>query len=121
MPGMLYQYLSDDHDRLEGLLQRAAAKPDVINMKPYGEFRKGLLRHIAIEEKTVLPIAQLQSGRQVAIAERLHLDHCALVALLVPSPTPSIVLTIQSILQVHNVHEEQEDGLYQLFEQLSGT
>jgi len=117
MPGVLSQYLSDDHDRLDGLLERAVAKPGVINMEPYADFRKGLLRHIAMEEKIVLPvIAQLQGGRQAAIAERLRLDHGAIVALLVPPPTPSIVLTIRSILEVHNALEEQEGGLYKLFD-----
>jgi hypothetical protein len=119
---MLYQYLSDDHDRLDSLLQRAVAKPGVIDMEPYGDFRKGLLRHIAMEEKIVLPaIAQLQGGRQAAITERLRLDHGAIVALLVPPPSASIVATIRSILQVHNALEEQEGGLYQLFEQLVGS
>jgi hypothetical protein len=122
MPGVLYQYLADDHERLDHLLQRAVATVGVIDMEPYAEFRKGLLRHIAIEEKIVLPaIAQFQDGRQAAVAGRLRLDHGALVALLVPPPSPSIVLTIQSILQVHNTLEEQEGGLYQLLEQLAGT
>lgn len=121
MPGSLYQYLSNDHDRLDGLLQRAAAKPVVIDMEPYAEFRKGLLRHIAIEEKIVLPaIARLQGGRQAAIAERLRLDHGAIVALLVPPPNTSLVLTLRSILLVHNELEEKEGGLYQLFENLAG-
>jgi hypothetical protein len=35
MPGMLYQYLSYDHVRLEDLPQRAVAKQGVINMEPY--------------------------------------------------------------------------------------
>jgi hypothetical protein len=122
MPGVLYQYLAGDHDRLDGLLQRAVATPGVIDREPYSEFRKGLLRHIALEEKIVLPaIARLQHGRQPATAERLRLDHGALVALLVPPPSPSIVLTIRSILQVHNALEEQEGGLYLLFEQLAGA
>ncbi len=121
MPGSLYQYLSNDHDRLDGLLQRVAAKPVVIDMEPYAEFRKGLLRHIAIEEKIVLPaIARLQGGRQAAIAERLRLDHGAIVALLVPPPNTSLVLTLRSILLVHNELEEKEGGLYQLFENLAG-
>ena len=119
MPGVIYQCLSDDHDRLNGLLQQAVAKPGAIDMKPYAEFRKGLFRHIAMEEKIVVPtIARLQGGRQAAMAERLPLDHGAFVALLVPPPTPSIVLTLRSILEVHNVFEEQEGGLYQLLEQL---
>jgi len=89
-------------------------------MESYAEFRKGLLRHIAMEERIVLPAtARLQGGRQAAISEQLRLDHGALVALLVPPPTASVVLAIRSILQVHNALEEQEGGLYQLFERLA--
>ena len=121
MGGILYRYLSGDHDRLDELLQRTVATPGVVDMQSYGGFRKGLLRHIAMEEKIVVPeIARLQGGRQPAVAERIHLDHGALVALLVPPPSASIVATIRSILQVHNALEEREGGLYQLLEQLVG-
>jgi hypothetical protein len=122
MPGQLYQYLAHDHDQLEDLLSRAAKKADMMDTQPYSEFRKGLLRHIAMEEKIVLPtIAQLQGGAQAPIADRIRLDHGALAALLVPPPTASIIATIRSILQVHNALEEQEGGLYQLFEQLAAS
>jgi hypothetical protein len=119
--GVLCQYLSGDHQRLDALLQRAVVNAGMMDRESYAEFRKGLLRHIAMEEKIVLPtIARLQGGRPAVIAERLRLDHGALVALLVPPPTPTIVLAIRSVLQVHNVLEEQEGGLYQLFERLAG-
>ena len=69
MPGVLYRYLSSDHDRLDALLERAVAKAGVIDMEPYSEFRKGLLRHISMEEKVVLPaIAKWQGGKKAAIA-----------------------------------------------------
>src|SRR4051812_46243380 len=111
MPGALYQYLSGDHRRLEGLLDRAVAGPDAIDMEPYSEFRKGLLRHISMEEKIVLPaIARWQGGRKGAIAERLRLDHGAIVSLLVPPPSPSIVRTLRSIFAVHNLMEEDDGG-----------
>jgi hypothetical protein len=122
MPGELYRYLADDHERLDALLQRATVKPGAIDMESYAEFRKRLLRHIAMEEKIVLPaIAELQGGRSAPVAERIRLDHGALVALLAPPPTQSVVLTIRSILRIHNSLEEQEGGLYQLFEQLART
>jgi len=122
MQRSLYQYLANDHDRLDGLLQSATAKPGVTDMQLYAQFRQGLLRHIGLEEKIVLPaIARLQGGRQAAIAERLRLDHGAIVALLVPPPTGSIIATLRSILQVHNALEEQEGGLYQLADQLAGS
>ena len=121
MPRALYQYMADDHERLDSLFQHAIARPGVIDAESYHEFRKGLLRHIAMEEKIVLPsIARWQGGKKAAIGERLRLDHGALVALLAPPPTPSIMLTIQSILEVHNQLEERGDGLYKLLEQLAG-
>jgi iron-sulfur cluster repair protein YtfE (RIC family) len=87
MPALLFKYLADDHDRLDALLQRAAQTPGAIDMKSYAAFRKGLLRHISMEEKIVLPaIARLQGGRQASVADRLRLDHGAIVALLVPPP-----------------------------------
>ena len=120
MHGVLYKYLSEDHERLDALLNRAVGKPGVIDMELYAEFRKGILRHISMEEKIVLPaIAKWQGGKKAAIAERLRLDHGAIVSLLVPPPTPSIVLTLKHIFEVHNPLEEQEGGLYELFETLA--
>ena len=122
MPGPLYRYLADDHERLDSLLQCAVATPSAIDAESYHEFRKGILRHISMEEKIVLPaIARWRGGKKAAIAERLRLDHGALVALLAPPPTPSIMLTIRSILDVHNELEEGENGLYRLLDDMAGA
>lgn len=103
------------------MFQRSVATPGGIDLEPYQEFRRGLLRHISMEEKIVLPaIARWQGGRKAALAERLRLDHGALVSLLAPPPTPSIMLTIQSILEVHNRLEEEDGGLYRLLDDLAG-
>ena len=121
MQGILYHYLADDHDRLDRLLREAAGAPGTIDKQPYAGFRKGLLRHIAMEEKIVLPmIAQQKNAAVAAVTGRIRLDHGALVALLVPPPTGSIVATLQSILSVHNSLEEKEGGLYEVFEGLAG-
>ena len=120
MPGVLYQYLSADHEMLDGLLARAAAS-SIIDIEAYSEFRKRLLRHISIEEKIVLPaIAKWQAGRKAVIADRLRLDHSAIASLLVPPPSASIIATLRSIFSVHNPLEEDEGGLYDLFEKLAG-
>jgi hypothetical protein len=122
MRGVLSEYLSKDHDRLDELLTRSTAKPGVIDMEAYSEFRKGILRHISMEEKIVLPaIARWQGGRKAALAERLRLDHGAIVSLLVPPPSPSIVLTLRSIFAVHNPLEEQNGGLYELLDSMAGS
>src|SRR4029434_473572 len=51
-------------------------------------------------------------------AAQLHLDHGALAALLVPTPTKTIVEAIQTILGRHNGIEERPGGLYEQCEQL---
>jgi hypothetical protein len=62
MPGQLYRFLADDHARLDALLQRTIASPDNIDRAAYAEFRAGLLKHISMEEKMLLPAAQRARG-----------------------------------------------------------
>lgn len=117
MTGPITRFLSDDHDRLEALLARATARADAIDPGAYEEFRAGLLRHIGIEEK-ILTTAFRQGGppdaRFEEIARRLRIDHGAIAALLVPSPSHALVAEIRSILDPHNRVEEGPDGFYAL-------
>lgn len=121
MKGPVSSYLAKDHDRLDDLLNRAGEDPDHVDPALYAEFRSGLLRHIGMEERVLLPEAARHLGvKELPIANRLRLDHGALVALLVPPPSRSVIATIHSILRVHNVLEEQEGGAYQVCEELVG-
>jgi hypothetical protein len=116
----LFTYLAHDHGRLERLLNEAARDPERIELRPYEEFRKGLLRHIAIEERILLPaIARSRGGRAAPDAERLRLDHGALAALLVPPPSSPVIRTIRHILSIHNALEEGEGGIYRALEHLA--
>ncbi len=118
----LAQYLANDHDRLDGLLKLAVEHGRLKDSSAYNEFRKGLLRHISIEEKIVFPsVKQLQHAIADAEIARLRLDHSAIVALLVPLPSPSIIATLLSILNVHNAREEQTNGVYEIFDQAAAT
>jgi hypothetical protein len=110
--GSISDYLTGDHTRLDALLResqrRAPTDPEAL-----AEFRRGILRHIAIEEKLLLPAAQrARDGLPLEIAARLRLDHGAIAALLVPTPTPAIVATLRFVLGRHNEVEEGPDGLY---------
>ena len=110
---MVYRYLADDHRRLEELLRRATVAEDSIEPSAYSEFRGGLLRHIGMEEKILLPAAQTaRGGEPLPVASKLRLDHGALAALLVLTPTAAIVAAIRSILHSHNPLEEGPDGVY---------
>lgn len=118
-PGEVYAYLAADHDHLDGLLVRAARDPAVIDRAAYDAFRAGLLRHIAMEEKVLLPAARRARGDvPLPIAKRLRSDHAVLGALLVPSPTHAIAAAIADILATHNPLEEGPDGVYATCEAL---
>jgi hypothetical protein len=111
--GPIARHLTADHARLDALLRRATARPDAVDAASYADFRGGLLRHVAIEEKLLLPAAQrARGGAPLAIAARLRLDHGAIAALLVPTPKPAIVETLRTILEAHDAIEEGPDGLY---------
>jgi hypothetical protein len=119
--GALYELLQQDHARLDELLRRADAGP-AIDADSFAAFRGGLLRHIAIEEKVVLPEARrLRGGEPLAIARQLRADHAALAALLVPSPTRDIIATVRKVLSEHNPLEEGPGGVYDACEALAGA
>ena len=119
--GLLTEFLVEDHRRLDGLLQAAVAHPGTVDDRAYIQFRAGLLRHIGMEEKILLPAVQRRRGGEpLPLAARLRLDHGALAALLMPTPTAAILATIQGILVEHNVLEEGTAGLYETCDALAG-
>lgn len=118
-PGPVTRFLEDDHRRLEQLLQTAVASANQVQ-EVYDHFRAGLLRHIGMEEKILLPAAQRWNGGEpLSIAAKLRLDHAALAALLMPTPTTDIVATLRRILEQHNLVEEGSDGLYAICDRLA--
>lgn len=118
MAGPISDYLVADHVRLDALLRQAARSGEVERF-PYDEFRAGLLRHIGMEEKVLLPTAKrARGGEPLPIATQLRRDHAALASLLVPTPTPEILGAIRGLLDVHNPLEEGPEGLYATCDEL---
>ncbi|HKZ31685.1 MAG TPA: DUF1858 domain-containing protein [Vicinamibacteria bacterium] len=120
-PGPLHRFFASDHRRLAELLRRATAGEGPIDLGPYGAFRAGLLRHIGMEEKVLLVAArEARGGEPLPIAERLRVDHGAIAAMLVPTPTRALVAKILSVLGPHNGREEEPDGVYDACDQALG-
>lgn len=86
----------------------------------YDAFRRGLLRHISIEERVLFPELRKRRGT-TPLEQKLHRDHAALAALLVPPPSSVEIQQIARILAVHNELEEREGGLYDVIESLAGA
>jgi hypothetical protein len=119
MAGPVHDLLQRDHERLARLLG-AACRERRIDAEAYREFRAGLLRHIGMEEKILLPLVKrLRGGQALEPARQLKLDHSALAALLVPTPTPEIVARIRTLLEAHNALEEGEQGVYAQCERIA--
>lgn len=101
-----------DHDRLDELREKGA----------WWEFRGGLLRHIGLEEKILLPDARRRRGGEpLPEAARLRADHHAIATLLVPPPSTGTRAAIERILAPHNALEEGSGGLYDSCDALAGA
>jgi hypothetical protein len=120
--GPVTRHLAADHARLDGLLARSVRDPAAVDLEAFGEFRAGLLRHIALEEKIVFPaVREARGGEPHPDWVRLRIDHGALTSLLVPSPTPDLVAELRSILVPHNALEEGPGALYDGCDELLGA
>lgn len=116
----LHEFFTNDHHRLEQLLNKATAHPEEIDMDYYHQFRKGLLRHIKMEEKTMFPAAKkVNESLMQELIPRFRLEHGALTALMVPPPTFELIKAIRNVLEKHDLAEEEPGGLYDVCEALT--
>jgi hypothetical protein len=116
----LYDFFTQDHRRIEALLDKATESPREIDMDYYHQFRTGLLRHIKMEEKILFPAAQKANGGvPLPLAAKLRLDHGALTALMVVPPSPEVIKAVRHVLDKHDLLEEEPGGMYEVCERLA--
>jgi hypothetical protein len=111
--GPIEQLMTADHAALDRLLADSEREDGSFEERTYTRFRQGLLRHIAMEEKVLLPFAR--SRRQDAplpMAAQLRRDHGEIAKLLVRSPSAGSLAVLREILGRHNPLEEGPAGLY---------
>jgi len=120
MSGPLFRFFAEDHQRLGAWLERASEGANV-DLESFAHFRAGILKHIGMEEKVLIPAArQARAGAPVPDAARYRVDHGAIASLLVPTPTPALISDLFSVLEPHNRREEQPGGLYEYCEEAVG-
>jgi hypothetical protein len=74
-----------------------------------------------MEEKILIPaVHRWTGGEPLPLAAKLRLDHGAIAALLMPTPTAGLIVTLQKILDRHNLIEEGPEGLYETCDKLAG-
>jgi hypothetical protein len=111
--GSINNLMTADHRRLEALLKRVDADPEHTDTTAFTEFRAGLLRHIGMEERILLPaVRSRKADEPLAHEEQIRKDHAALAALMVPPPLPQVLAAIRGILKIHDAREEGAEGIY---------
>ena len=120
MDNRLYQFFTNDHRRIDDLLDKATEDIDHVRMDYYNAFRTGLLRHIKMEEKYLFPAAKEGNGGvPLPVTAQLRLEHGALTSLMVPSPSPALIKVLRYLLEKHDQIEEAPGGMYEACEQLT--
>lgn len=114
------EFFTQDHRRLEDILEKAIENIPEIKMDLYGDFRIGLLTHIKMEEKIFFLAAQkANNNTPLPFATQLRLEHGAITALLVPTPTKEIVKVLMKVLDIHDEVEEKHGGMYEACENIT--
>lgn len=116
----IFNFFTEDHERIEAILDEATKDMDNIDFDLYHEFRVGLLTHIKMEEKILFPAAQKANGGEpLPLANQLRLDHGAITSLMVVRPTPEVIIVLKHVLEIHDELEERPGGMYDLCEELT--
>jgi hypothetical protein len=122
MNGSVHCFFAEDHRRLGALLASSVAEDGTVDLESFGVFRAGILRHIGMEEKVLFPALQrTRGGEPHPDAAGLRVDHGAIAAILVATPTPALIGQITSVLVPHNRREEQSGGIYAAADEALGT
>lgn len=116
----IYDFFTNDHRRIEDIFNEAIKDVNNVDLELYHQFRVGLLTHIKMEEKILFVAAQkANNGEPLPLQAKLRLDHGALTSLMVCFPSPNVIKAIQHILELHDILEEEEGGMYDVCENLT--
>lgn len=122
MNGPVHRFFAEDHRRLGALLESSVAEDGTVDFESFGVFRAGILRHIGMEEKVLFPaLREARDGEPFVSAAGLRIDHGAIAAILVATPTPALIGQITSVLAPHNRREEEPGGIYAAADEALGT
>ena len=120
MNAPIHAFFTQDHRRLEAILDQACKELEAIRELVDHMFRVGLLTHIKMEEKQrVLAAKEANDGEPIPLAAELRLDHGALTALMVVPPTAAVIAAVRRILDEHDRLEEEPGGMYDICEALT--
>lgn len=116
----IHQFFTEDHNRIDKLLEKATEDLNNIDENLYREFRIGLLTHIKMEEKILFPAAKkANDNRPLPNFSQFRLEHGALTTLMAVPPNEKLLKVLRHILHKHDEAEEIPGGMYDICEKLT--
>jgi hypothetical protein len=114
MRGPISAAFVSEHRALARLLARSLLPTGEVDVKRFDTFRRRLLRHIAAEEKVLLPALERKLGRPPLCRDSLRREHAGLAAMCVLTPDGAWLVELQGLLAHHHRVEESRDGFFAL-------
>lgn len=116
----IHHFFSQDHRRVDALLEKAIKDINHIDLEAYQDFRIALLTHIKMEENILFPAAKIANGgKPLPDFQRFRLDHAAITTLLAVHPNEELIKILKYVLDRHDEAEERPGGMYEVCENLT--
>lgn len=113
MPGPLSSHFVGTHALLDQALRDCLCRPGQVDVPAFDRFRRLLLRHIAQEERVLMPALTKKLGGPPLFRNALRKDHAGFAALCVPLPEREWVENLGELFAHHAALEEGPGGLYE--------
>lgn len=85
-----------------------------VDLRRFDDFRQALPRHIAIEEKVLMPALTKVPGKAPLFQNGLQMDHAGIAALCIPTPTSKWLDDLKELLEHHQRVEEAPESFHAL-------
>lgn len=116
MTGPISSYFLETRAQLHRALENSL-RGDQVDVGAFDLFRRALLRHIAEEERVLIPSLTRALGGPPLYREALRHDHAGLATLCAPLPERESVENLRALFVQHAAVEEGEGGLYEQADQ----
>jgi hypothetical protein len=114
MARRLTGFLEQDHALLGARLRETLRPGGAVDLPAFDVFRHGLLRHITIEERVLMPALLAALGHPPVFQNGLRMDHAGFATLCVTTPCHEWVEDLADLLEHHQRVEEEPGGFYDL-------
>jgi hypothetical protein len=112
----LTQLLTTEHEELLGMLDACVTRRSGVDRARFDAFRRRALRHIAVEQRVLLPALGRMHKLTDAMRNAMSRDHRALVMLCVPEPNIGFVRDLQELLAWQVSVQESAGGVFKVYD-----